>query len=180
MSTLYQTVRHSLRRPTRVECVVVVAIITVLIALLLPTVQWASSGSIRFPVRVFVFDATRGMPLADAQVAIFRAPFMSNANSLKDYRDRYDVRNVNQIPTQDGFGKGVTGTDGTTVIEFDFRTGASHQHPEAQAHLANAWVCVRVKGFGGVVVPVRQDPQPTATMRKQNELFVPIGLTPAE
>ena len=177
MSAVYRFISQYFRTKAFVECLVALAIIAALAALIRPGMQWASSGSIRVPVRVFVFDATHGMPIADARVAIFRAPPLFGSNSLEDHRNRYNPTSFDQMsPVGEGFGKGTTEADGTVVIEYDFRTGASHRRPEPHAHLEYAWVHIHAVGLGGVVVPVRHESQPTATMRKQKELLVPVGL----
>jgi hypothetical protein len=98
---------------------------------------------------------------------------------FEDFRGRYNLANLDEFAVREGFGTGATEADGTVVIEFDFRTGASHTQPESRAHLSFYWVYVRANGFGGVFVPVRHNPLPTAVL-KQKELFVPIGLTPVK
>lgn len=69
-------------------------------------------------------------------------------------------------------------TDGTAVVDVEFRTSASHERPASYVHLRWEWVQVRAEGYGGVVVPVRHESQPTTTVRKQNELVMTIGLLP--
>ncbi len=51
------------------ELLLLIAIIAVVVALILPVTKWAASGNIRFPVRVLVFDAVRGRPIANAHVS---------------------------------------------------------------------------------------------------------------
>lgn len=70
--------------------------------------------------------------------------------------------------------------DGTAVVHYRFSTGANYKRPEPHAHLLFAWVVVAAHRYGTVVVPVRHDSMPTAKLREQKELFVPIGLVPAE
>jgi hypothetical protein len=151
-----------------------VAFLAVLVALILPATKWASSGDIRFPVRVFVFDATRGVPIANARVAIFWAPLLSGVETLQENREFFRSVDLDQIRDDVG---GVTKSDGTVVIDYKFRTGANHERPITYAHLRGTWVRVQVEGYGGVVVPVRYDSLPTATLREQKELVVPVGLT---
>lgn len=175
MSVFDRYIRRHLQWPTLVEWLVVIAIVAVMVAMLLSGEQWASSGSIRFPVRVLVFDAAHGTPIANARIGIFRARPLYDSKSLEEERDRYDPKN--RIRNTD---YGTTDADGTVVIEHEFTTGANHLRPATHAHLGRAWVHVLAEGYGGVVVPVRHDSQPTATLREQKELVVPVGLMPRE
>jgi hypothetical protein len=160
-----------IRKPTVIELLVVVATITILLALILPATQWAARGDIRLPVRVLVFDAARGRPIANAHVGIFRAPPIRGLKSFEETPDQYDPRN--HVRGEDS---GTTGADGAVVIEYEFRTGANHERPTMYAHLTWAWVSVQAEGFGSIVVPVRYESQPTATLRKQTELLISVGL----
>jgi Tfp pilus assembly protein FimT len=65
------TTRWRFRWPTLIELLAVVAIIAVLIAVIVPATQWASSGSMHLPVNVLVFDADQNLPIANASVTIF-------------------------------------------------------------------------------------------------------------
>lgn len=164
-----------LRKPTLVELLLVIAIIGVLVALLLPATQWASSGSIRFPVRVLVFDAIHGKPIANAHVGIFWAAPFSDLKSLKEETDKYDPKT--HVRDED---RGTTAADGDVVINYEFRTGANHERPTPHAHLRWAWVHVDAEGYGNIVVPVRYESQPIATLRTQKEIVVSVGLIPME
>ncbi len=167
----------SLRRPTWIEWLVVIAVIAIVVALIVPGFQWASSGSIRFPVRVFVFDAARARPIPQAQIAILRGPLPRARIDIDDIRDRVSDNLFERLPSDS---LGLTGKDGTAVVHCEFSTGANHKRPEPHAHLQFAWVVVVAQPYGTVVVPVRHDSMPTAKLREQKELFVPIGLVPAE
>ncbi len=164
-----------LRKPTLVELLVLIAGIGVVVALLLPVPQWASSGSIRFPVRVLVFDAVHGKPIANARVGIFGAAPLTDFKSLEEGNDEYDpkvrVRDEN---------RGTTDADGAVVIDYEFTTGANYQRPTPNAHLRRAWVHVEAEGYGGIVVPVRYESQPVATLRTRKDLVVSVGLIPVE
>jgi hypothetical protein len=39
---------------------------------------------------------------------------------------------------------------------------------------------VEAEGYGSVVIPVRYESQPIATLRTQKEIVVPVGLIPME
>ena len=159
------------RRLTLLEWLVVIAIVAVVILLLIPAVKWAADGDIRFPVRVFVFDAAHGTPIANAQVGVFRAPSRPDVRSLEAGRDSYDPK----IRVRDS-DSGTTDAGGAVVINNEFTTGANYLRPTMYAHLRGTWVHVQADGYGGVVVPVRHDSLPTATLREQKELLVPVGL----
>jgi hypothetical protein len=151
----------------------VIAVVAVVATLVIPGVKWAASGSMRVAVRVLVFDATRGRPIANARVAIFWAPPLYDLKSLDESPDSYDSTHR----VRDG-GSGITDLDGAVVINYEFSTGANHEWPTMHAHLRSAWVHVKADGFGGVVVPVRHESLPTKTLRERKELVVPVGLTP--
>lgn len=175
MSALSRYLGQHIRRPTIVECLVAIVLIGILVALVLPGVKWASSGSIRVPVRVFVFDAASGKPVPDARIIVFPAPPVQSPTSLAQFRELYDPENVERRPVTM---QGGTGEDGTAVIDVEFRTGANHERPVSYAHLRWHWVYVQAEGYGAVVVPVRHESLPVATVRLQKELPVSIGLVP--
>lgn len=160
------------RKPRIIEALVLFALAAVVVALILPGAQWAASGSMRVPVRVFVFDASRGTPISNAHVAIFYAPPLVTPESLEVNRDLYDPQNRGRDRNS-----ATTDAKGTAVIEYEFRTGANHERPTMHAHLRWAWVHVHAEGYGGFVVPVRHESLPTKALRDQKELLVPVGLT---
>lgn len=175
MSFFDRHIRRHLRRPTIAEAIASTAIIVVLIALLIPgDPQWTGSGTIRLPVRLFVFDAANRIPVADAHVTIFRAPPLVDLKSFDESRDRYDPTGF------DPAAGSTTAADGTVTIDFEFRTGISHKRPTSHAHLESAWVYVRAERYAGVVIPVRHDSEPTARFHEQKEILVPVGLVPMQ
>ncbi|MBS0264218.1 MAG: hypothetical protein JSS02_19935 [Planctomycetes bacterium] len=162
-----------LRMPTLIELLAIIAIVAVIAALLIPPAKWGGSGSIRIPVRVLVFDASRGTPIANARVAMFYAPPLHDMKWLEESPDLYDSTNRARHD-----GVGTTDADGAAVIEYEFATLASYNNPTWRARLQSAWVHVQADGFGGAVIPVRYESEPTAKLRDQKELLVTIGLTP--
>ena len=169
--------RVALRRLTLVESLVITLIVIALGVLLAQQPMWAASGNIRVPVRVFVFDAVRGRPVPEARVAIFRAPPLTDLNTFDAVRNNYDPgRWIG--PAIDLWQE--TTADGTVLIEQNFRTGANHERPEMRADVNYFWVSVQAADYGGAVVPLRHDTQPTAILRKHAELIIPVGLTPLE
>lgn len=179
MSSFQETPSHGwhIRRPTLIEILLAIAIVAVLVALIVPATKWASSGSLRFPVRVIVFDARQSTPIANADVAIFRAPPLPHPNALAENRGRFDPE---ESALRSDIRRGSTGADGAAVVEYEFRTGATHERPTPYAPLRWVWVAVRAEGYGAVVVPVRHEPQPVETLRDQGEFVVPVGLFPGE
>lgn len=164
-----------LQKLTLIELLVLIAIVAVLGALLFAPAKWASSGNIRFPVRVIIFDAVHGKPIADAHVGIFRAAPIRDRKLLEEQPDEYSP--AHRLRDED---TGTTGADGAVVINYEFRTGANHDRPTSHAHLSWAWVYVRAEGYGNVVTPVRYESEPTAILRAQKELLVTVGLIPTE
>ncbi|SFI09451.1 hypothetical protein [Planctomicrobium piriforme] len=163
---------------TRLEWVVVVVIIAILIALLVPQTKWVSSGTLRLPVRVIAFNSKDATPIAGADVTIFRAPPVFDLNSLREDFDRYhidpDLKGYSgTISTVD---QGFTDADGVVVIEYEFRTGASHVRPAPYAHTNFAWIQIQANGYGTVVVPVRHESMPTKILKERGELIVPVGM----
>lgn len=151
------------------------AIIVALVAILLPTIQWAASGHIQLPVRVLVFDAVRGRPIANAHVGIFRALPLDDLKSLQGRQDEYRPRK--HVPGDDCV---KTSDDGAAVINYEFATGANHERPTMYVHLTDVWVNVAAEGYGSIVVPVRYESAPRATLQKQKEIVVSIGLIRTE
>lgn len=159
---------RQLRRLTLIELLAVAAVIAVLAAILIPATQWVADGWIEFPVRVFVFDANELTPVANAQITIFRSPPLSSPHVLTENREFWDLGGR--------AAEGVTDKTGSTRIEHQFTTSASHNRPVSHVHVHWAWAKVTADGYGGVVVPVSTESIPTKELRKRTELTVPIGL----
>ncbi len=83
--------RATLGQLKLVEILVVIAIVAVLIALLLPPVEWVSDGTRVLPVRVFVFDPQTGVLHFGAKIAL--SPEWECINRIK-VRDRQAVSRV--------------------------------------------------------------------------------------
>jgi hypothetical protein len=166
-----------IRRLTLLEWVVIATIVLLLIALLIPATQWASSGDIELPVRVLVFDAQLAMPITGARVGILRGPPWIDDEFSVHYRKYFAPGIFDGILKTD---QGVTDTNGQVVVNYKFRTGASHKRPIPHAHTSWVWAAVQADGFGGAVVQVRQESVPTSQLREQKELRVPIGLIRVE
>ncbi len=162
-------------RLSLIEILIVLLIIAILVALLRPGVQQASSGSVVFPVRVFVFDAVHGVPIEGAQVGITHT---SGIYSLED-----KTINLSRWPSSSSESDYLTAkTDekGIALIDQKFYTGAGNRHPESSTHLPGAWVLVSAEGFGSMTIPVSNYSKKTARIREQGEIFVSIGLVPQQ
>lgn len=170
------TPRRRLFNVSRLEWLVLLAIIAALVALLFPLQQWASSGEIEYPVRVLVFDATTGKPIVGCRVAVIRHKALSGDDPLKDYGDPFPQQNVfENIPAED---QGVTDATGSLTVTRKFSTGASSHHPHTRARLTNVWVVAQAKAYGGVAIPVGYASMPLKELRASPHLLVPIGLVP--
>ncbi|MCA9021479.1 MAG: hypothetical protein KDA74_15125, partial [Planctomycetaceae bacterium] len=66
---------------TLIEWLILIAVITVLIALLFPEAQWISSGSLTVPVEITVFDSESGEPIENASVLIVRLYLVNNEDA---------------------------------------------------------------------------------------------------
>ena len=163
---------------TRVEMLVVIAIIAVLIAIIiLPEAQWVADGTREFPVRVFVFDAERGEPVPDAEVAVIsrgvfkvysveRAP--QAAKELVPLQDHLDLVPASQ--------RGHTDEQGIASLIVEVRTSASDRHPQPRAFPGHNWVVISAPGFRGVVFPLSQEPVLTSELRERGGFLVPVGI----
>ncbi len=166
------------RRFTWIEVSIVIAIIAVLIAIfILPEAQWVADGTREFPVRIFVFDAERGEPVPDAEVAVIsrgvfrvysveRAP--QAAKELVPLQDHLDLVPASQ--------KGHTDEQGIASLIVDVRTSSSNRNPQPRAYPGHNWVVVSAPGFGGVVFPLSQEPVLTSELRERGGFLVPIGI----
>ena len=168
MSRIVERVWPRLQRVTCIEWLILIAIVAVVIAFLLPSPQWASSGERSIPVRVVVFDASRGSLLFHAKVAIVRSP---PAEAGIDYRTELRDR----LPPARFE---LTDEAGTATVIHPFRTGANHVRPEPYVHLSRNWLIVTAEGFGGIAIPVEPRSRPSAEFRAGEEIFIPIGLLP--
>lgn len=157
------------------KATLIVVVLAVLYALLSPKPTWVSDGTIRIPVRVFVFNATNRRPISNAECAVFHASPILDASSLANDHPVFDNVPMKEWPQSC---RGTTDETGSVAIEYTFRTSASNKHPNSRAHLMNEWVRVEADGFGGVAVPVGYDEGPASEMRKDGEFVVAIGLFP--
>jgi hypothetical protein len=165
--------RRHIRKLSAVEWLVVITTAIIVLGLIFSPVHWASSGTIRIPVRVLVFDPTSGKGIAKAQVSLYRAYSLTDSSSAEDRGGQYDPRPFDQNPD---VASGLTDAEGIFVVDFEFQTGANHQRPAAHAKVSRVWVHARAEGYGGVVVPVRPESQPVTGLKEQGQIFVPIGL----
>ena len=155
------------------EALVVAAIIVVLVALLLPATQWVADGSRKFPVRIYVFDASRKIPIEGAKVSLFRAPRI-DGQSLRIPDWGYRAPGTSRLVAEPF--ESLTNELGYVESTVEFMTSASSRQPTPHTHLTWVWVEVHAEEYGTVVVPVRYESEPTAQVREQGQLLVPIGL----
>ena len=158
---------------TLLEWLVIAVIIAILVALVLPDSEWASSGTIVVPVHVVVFDGGTALPIKDAVVGIVRAPPATGDFAHDEYREAFS--SAWSAMAKGEFGS-RTGADGSVTIEFEFPTGASHVNPEPRAHTRWFWLLVSSKKYRAVVVPLRYESISTKSLREQRILQAYVGL----
>lgn len=158
---------------TLLEWGVIAVIIAILVALMLPDVEWASSGTVVAPVHVVVFDGKTMLPIADAVVGIVRAAPAAGDLALDDYRETFMSAWSAMAEGESG---SRTGSDGSVTIEFEFPTSASHENPEARAHTRWYWLLVSSKEYGAAVMPLRYESITTKSLQQQKVLQAYVGL----
>jgi hypothetical protein len=161
------------RFPTLVEWLIIVVIIVILMVLLVPQSQWASSGDIVIPVRILVFDIESVSPIAKAKVALFRGTPWLDDSFLDDFRERRPLEYVDGNLNPD---LELTDDTGQAVVNFKFRTGASHNRPTSHAHTRWVWAIVQIDGYGATAVQLRQESLPTSQLRQEKKLRVAVGM----
>lgn len=157
----------------RVEWIAVVATFIIVAIVLLYPARWASDGDILLPIRIFVYDAVHGHPIANAACLVFRSPPVFDASALHEH-----FLSDGPISDWPASQRGTSDETGKVEISYKFGTSASHLHPSPRAHLANASVRVEAAGFGGVVVPVRYAESPVSDLRDNGPVRISIGLIP--
>lgn len=166
----------SSRRLTQI--LTAIAVVSVLVAWLIPPVQWVSDGEIRVPVKVFVFDAVGNRPISNAECLVFRSLPAWDADMVSDFSEQGSLNSpIDSWPEKS---RAITDATGICVIEHSFLSTASDRNPKGSAHLMFSWVRVEAIGYGGVVVPVRFESRQTSKLRKEGEILAPIGLMPTK
>jgi hypothetical protein len=164
-----------LQRSRLAESILLALFVGGVVALLIPSGKWVSDGSIRLPIRIFVFDAAGRRPIANAECAVFWSPPVLDENNSVDRFPSGPP--IDDLPKKC---RGVTDATGFCVIEYTFATSASHDRPHPHAFLMNDWVRVEAAGYGGVVVPVRYEERLASELRKEGQVLLSIGLIPKE
>ena len=165
-----------MRRLTLIELLAVIAIVSVLVVVFIQPAKWVASGRMDLKVRVFVFDALKGEPIAGARVGILSAPPVHNSQELDNYGEALTTR-LDDLPESD---RSITGADGLATLECRFHTSASSQRPTSYVHLPSRWVLIEARGYSGVFLPVRYESEPAGPVRKAGELPVMVGLIRAD
>ncbi len=156
---------------TLIEWLILIAIVAILVALLLPPVKWASSGSVTIPVDIVVFDAMTAAPIEGADVAIVWAPPATGEFQLHEYTERISPG----LQAMDGIAA-TTNDSGMATIDHEFRTGANYERPQTHAHTRWYWLLVSADGYGTVAVPLRYESMTSAELRRQGRLPAYVGL----
>jgi hypothetical protein len=128
---------------------------------MIPSVKWASSGSLRVPVRVTVVDGKTPKPISGAKVAVFRGT-------------------QERVTEPSGGDWQTTNGTGSVEVDYEFETGASSERPVSLVHLDRVSVAAQAEGYEGKVVRVREVWQPPDEIRASGEIVVLVGLMPKE
>src|SRR5690606_10627077 len=137
---------------TIIEWLIAVVVIAILVALLLPPVRWASSGSVALPIEVVVFDMQTGLPIDGAQVTLVRAPPPTDKLDIQELSASFStaLARINE--------RGVrSNPSGIAQIDQEFATGANHDQPVSHAHTESYWVLVSATKYGHVAMPLRYE-----------------------
>ena len=169
------------RRFTWIEVTVGMAIIAVSIALLLPPTHWAASGSVEFPVQVFVFDIATGEPVPNAEVAIISGHGLPRAWSFRSSEETLQAAKLftalsEHLAFAPATHKCRTDQQGMARILAEVHTSSSDKSPKPHAGPSKCWVVVSAPGFRGVVFPLSQEPVLTSDLRERGGFLVPIGI----
>jgi hypothetical protein len=159
--------------PTFVEWLLIAGIASILMAILMPEARWASDGSVQLPVQVFVFDLERRVPIENARVMLIRGEQIRDLTTLAAPSNLFPRQPFDPLPPEYGASTDATGS---TTIEHQFHTGASHKHPVTRAFLEQVWVQLEANGYGRVAIPIRHESQPVAVLKKQGPIIVQLGL----
>ncbi len=161
--------------PTLIEILWIIFIVVVLIALLIPGVEYVADGTRELPVRVFVFDVETGEPIRGVDVGIVRSPGLyavedsaeiaQNFTKLRDY--------FQKLPADQ---KAPTDEHGLVTFQHVFSSGSSHKHPNTRVFPAKCWVVVQGEGFHGVVVSLGREDIEYGEVKRGGGFLVPIGI----
>lgn len=165
---------RKLKAMTLIEWLIVIATVAILVALLLPPVKWASSGTFELVVRLYVFDAVTGKPIVGARAGIREGPAMIDSPGQDE---EFHLRLMEK---DSEFLAAETDIRGIVSLQHEFRSGASYQHPKASAWLPGAWIFLTAQGYGGVLIPVSDDSREVERIRARNGIFIPMGLVPTQ
>lgn len=165
--------RSRIRTTKWYEWLILAVIAVFLIALLIPGEKWASDGTIEVTVHVVVFDLETNEPVENASVAIVRTPPNSSDSASGDSNELIAETWNNLRSGNIGVN---TDSSGSVLINQQFRTGATHIHPEPRAHTRWYWVLVSAEDYGGTAIPLRYDAVTLESLREQAALPVYVGL----
>ena len=161
------------------EVLISVAIIAVVAALLVPPAHWASSDTVKLPVTVYLFDISSGQPIAGAEVRLASGPMIASPVAIEEQAAYFHDLGTWTDSTPRPGEHGVTDTSGFVTLSFEFSTSASHLHPRPSTFPGRSWIHAEAPTYGQVLTTAGQIPVATATVRKQGEFLIPIGLSPA-
>jgi len=86
---------------TGLEWLIIAVVVAILILVLLPGREWASSGTINVPVHVVVFDGKTARPVSGAMAAIIWAPPATGDFALVKYQEPFSAAWKSLAPFRD-------------------------------------------------------------------------------
>jgi hypothetical protein len=157
----------------------IVAVIAVLIALLLPPVQWASDGTRVLPVRVFVFDPDSGQPIPGAKVFLSRGLGMFESTQGPEIAGQFgSSKDWSDLVKPDQ--QGITNNEGLASVNFEFRVTASNLHPQPKLSPAKCWIRIEAPGYGTAMVTPGSIVVEVQKATEAGGFLVPVGLSKIE
>lgn len=157
-------------------CIAGVIILTCVI-MLVPSPEWASSGTMTCPVEVLVFNVKDGSPIESAKVDILRIPLSSTEHTSLEYAENFS--GVIRVIEQNEFAQ-TTSAQGIALFNMEFNTSASHKNPKTSASTELFTVLVSTKNFGTMITPLRYQSTPIEHMKVGDKINFRIGLWPSE
>ena len=125
------------------------------------------------PVKILVFDLDSMTPIAGARIRLFRGMPWFDDNFLDEFKRNFtDHVELNRL----NMDSSVTDAAGKAIIDYKFRTGASHTEPNSRAHTSWVWAVVEADGHGATTIQVRSDSTSVSQLRLDQELRIAVGL----
>lgn len=161
---------HPSRTQRLINIAIVCCLASIVVALLLPETQWASTGQINATIQVIVTDVKTQTFVENASVEIIKTSWLSEDYDAKSVASTMQTPQTNQAQTH------KTDENGQVLLTQTFSTGASHRNPLSRADTSRYSALVSHQSYGCVAIPLRYSPTPTEQL-KQSPLRVVVGLS---